>query len=367
LEIAPGRDIGNPPQVHNLPKQMMKKTQVMIVEDSAVVRALLEYSIARDPRLEVCATAASAEEALEILETHSPDVIAMDIHLPGMDGLEATRRIMSTRPIPIVVVAASIQSRRWNSTAMEALRAGALTVLEKPVGTTNTDYEALAERLCTQLVIMSQVELVRQHYKYRSNRGIPLHRAQGGFKMLGIVCSTGGPAALAQLLASLGPAFPLPILLVQHMTSSFVEGFASWLQSVCPLPVILVRDGCVPIAGALHMAPAECHLRLDENRLRLDSGHPISFQRPSGTVLFESMAQGLGSDALGVLLTGMGEDGASGLLNIRRAGGYTIAEDESTAVVYGMPAAAVRLGAVCESLPLPQIAGRVLELVSCTV
>src|SRR5580700_6197566 len=142
---------------------MTKKIRVMIVEDSPVVSALLEYSISRDPRLEVCATAASAEDALNTFEEISPDVIAMDIHLPGMDGLEATRRIMSKRPVPIVVVAASVESKRWNATAMEALRAGALTVLEKPVGTTNADYEALAERLCTQLVIMSEVKLVRQH------------------------------------------------------------------------------------------------------------------------------------------------------------------------------------------------------------
>ncbi len=127
----------------------------------------------------------------------------------------------------------------------------------------------------------------------------------------------------------------------------------------------VVNDGCVPVAGTVHMAPAERHLRLDAGRLRLDAGDPISFQRPSGTVLFQSMAQDLGAHALGVLLTGMGDDGASGLLDIRRSGGYTIAEDESTAVVYGMPAAAVRMGAVCESLPLPAIAARVLELVPC--
>jgi two-component system chemotaxis response regulator CheB len=182
--------------------------------------------------------------------------------------------------------------------------------------------------------------------------------------MLGIVCSTGGPGALIQLLGALGPAFPLPILLVQHMTASFIEGFAAWLESVCPFSVTVVKDGYTPVVGALHMAPAERHLQMDGERLRLDAGEPISFQRPSGTLLFRSMARDLGAAALGVLLTGMGDDGASGLLDIRRAGGYTIAEDESTAVVYGMPAAAVRMGAVCESLPLQAIATRVLELTS---
>jgi two-component system chemotaxis response regulator CheB len=348
----------------------MKKIRVMIVEDSAVVSALLEYSIGRDPRLEVCATAASAEDALQILEQLTPDVIAMDIRLPGIDGLEATRRIMSKNPIPIVVVAASIESGTWNATPMEALRAGALTILEKPVGTTNADYEELAERLCTQLVIMSQVKLVRQH-AHREFQPAEPHAPQleksgtSEFKMLGIVCSTGGPRALVQLLGALGPDFPLPILLVQHMTASFLEGFAAWLDDVCPFSVTAVKDGCIPVARVLHMTTEDRHLRLDAGRLRLDDGEPISFQRPSGTALFQSMARELGADALGLLLTGMGDDGASGLLDIRRSGGYTIAEDESTAVVYGMPAAAVRMGAVCQSLPLPAIAGRVLELVSC--
>jgi two-component system chemotaxis response regulator CheB len=351
---------------------LKKKIRVMIVEDSPVVSALLEYSIGRDPRLEVCATAASAEDALNRFEEISPDVIAMDIRLPGMDGLEATRRIMSRRPVPIVVVAASVESGKWNSTPMEALRAGALSVLEKPLGTTHADYEAVSERLCTQLVIMSQVKLVTQHGNrepYASESGAPrLGGPEAGtFKMLGIVCSTGGPGALVKLLSGLGPAFPLPILLVQHMTSSFIAGFASWLGVVCPLPVHVVQDGCEPVVGAVHMAPAERHLRVHAGRLRLDTGDPISFQRPSGTVLFQSMAREMGSSALGVLLTGMGDDGAAGLLAIRRAGGYTIAEDESTAVVYGMPAVAVRVGAVCESLPLPAIASRVSDLVSCKV
>jgi two-component system, chemotaxis family, protein-glutamate methylesterase/glutaminase len=348
----------------------MKRIRVMIVEDSPVISALLAYCVGRDPRLEVCAAPGSAEEALDTFEEIAPDVIAMDIRLPGIDGLEATRRIMSKKPVPIVVVASSIESGEWNSTPMEALQAGALAVLEKPVGTTHVDYAALAERLCTQLFIMSQVKLVRRRDSHT------LAGAQGDFRrvssgahgplqMLGIVCSTGGPGALVQLLGGLGPEFTPPILLVQHMTASFIAGFASWLSTVCPFPVKVVKDDCVPVGGTVYLAPAERHLYLSGGRLRLDGGDPVSFQRPSGTVLFQSMARDLGPGALGVLLTGMGDDGASGLLAVRRANGYTIAEDESTAVVYGMPAVAVRLGAVLESLPLPAIAPRVRDLVSC--
>jgi two-component system chemotaxis response regulator CheB len=180
--------------------------------------------------------------------------------------------------------------------------------------------------------------------------------------MLGIVASTGGPNALVQLLGGLGPDFPLPIALVQHITASFLEGFAAWLEGACPFSVVIVRDRAIPVSGTVYLAPPDCHLRVDWGGLRADAGDPVCAQRPSGTVLLESMAKTLGAQALGVLLTGMGDDGAEGLLQIHRRGGYTIAEDESTAVVYGMPAEAVRLGAVYESLPLPAIAPRIREI-----
>ena len=180
--------------------------------------------------------------------------------------------------------------------------------------------------------------------------------------MLGIVASTGGPNALVDLLNGLGKDFPLPILVVQHITPSFLKGFAAWLASACPFPVELIEDQRRPEPGRVYLSGADRHLRAHEHSVWVDGGDPVCCQRPSGTVMFQSMARNLASGSLGVLLTGMGEDGAEGLLELRRAGGYTIAEDESTAVVYGMPAAAVRLGAVCESLPLPSIAPRILEL-----
>ena len=349
----------------------MKRIRVLIVEDSDVIRELLQYIISQDPRLEVAAAVGSAEEAIRILNRVSPDVISMDIRLPGMNGFEATRKIMSQKPTPIVVVSASVESEELNIT-MNALQAGALTVLEKPVGTTHDDYVALAERLCTQLAIMSDVKVVSQRgyrtplKKEKSQsvvESVPIVHS-GVFEMLGIVTSTGGPNALVLLLNSLGGNFPLPILLVQHITASFLEGFVHWLDSVSPFSVVMIRDGEVPSHGKVYVAPADRHLKVRGGKLWIDHGDLVCSQRPSGTVLFKSMAEALGPKALGILLTGMGSDGAEGLLAIREAGGYTIAEDESTAVVYGMPAAAVQIRAVCESLPLSSIAPRVLELIN---
>jgi two-component system, chemotaxis family, protein-glutamate methylesterase/glutaminase len=353
----------------------VKKIRVMIVEDSDVIREFLGDIIGQDPRLEVAASVGSAEEALSILRRVSPDVISMDIRLPGMNGLEATRRIMAEKPTPIVVVAASVEAEDL-SIAMNSLRAGALTVLEKPVGTRHQDYASMAERVCTQLAIMSEVKVVGQ----RGFRPIPraateLEKSGGSprrplpnhpeaLQVAGIVASTGGPSALVQLLGGLGKDFPLPILLVQHINASFSGGFVTWLATVCPFSVVIAKEGEGPVSGKIYMAPADRHLRIDHGRLWSDRGDSVCAQRPSGSILFQSMARSLGPQGLGILLTGMGADGAEGLLALREAGGYTIAEDASTAAVYGMPAAAVQLGAVCELLPLPAIAPRILELVA---
>jgi len=352
----------------------MRRTRVLIIEDSAVVREFLQHIIASDPRLEVAAAVESAEEALSVFERTAPDVVSMDIRLPGMNGFEATRRIMSENPTPIVVVSASVESEDLKI-AIGALQAGALAVVEKPVGTTHADYKTLAHRLCTQLAIMSQVKVVRQRSNGDRNGSVTSTARKrlpeavpaphnGAFHTLGIVASTGGPNALVPLLTGLGQNFPLPILLVQHITASFLDGFVSWLNSVCPLSVVIANDGETPVAGRVYMAPADRHLRLELGCLRVDTGIPVCSQRPSGTVLFRSMARSSGCYSIGVLLTGMGEDGAEGLLELRNAGGFTIAEHESTAVVYGMPGVGARLGAVCEILPITAIAPRLLQLTS---
>ncbi len=355
----------------------MRKIRVLIVEDSAVVREHMASVVGEDGCLEVAAAVPSAEEALLVLDTASPDVIALDIHLPGMDGFEATRRIMSVRPTPIVIVSAAVRSDE-SDVAMRALEAGALAVLEKPVGSAHQDFATLAGRLRTQLRIMSEVKVVRQ-YGPRLTRaralaretietaeisspvsGRPVHAP----RMLAIAASTGGPQALARILRALPPDIKAPIVVVQHMTTSFVEAFAAWLATVCALPVSLVRQAEIPKPANVYLAGPGLQLRVEPGLLVAEPADPGRPRYAPGTVLFDSMAKSVGCDALGVLLTGMGDDGAAGLLRLRTAGGHTIAEHRSTAVVYGMPAAAVRIGAVCELLPLSDIVRRVSELLA---
>ena len=349
----------------------MSPVRVMIVEDSLVVRELLRYIVSRDPRLELVAAVASGEEALASIASNRPDVISMDIRLPGIDGLETTRRIMAERPTPIVVIADAVEDSSLHI-SMNALRAGALSVVEKPVATTHAGYEAVAGEICTQLRIMAQVPVIRRRpigaewagrtAPAASPSPLPLAPGQS-LSVFGIAASTGGPPALAKVIGALPETFPLPILLVQHMGPAFMEGFAAWLDSVVALPVGLARDGERAEPGRVYVAPGDRHLELGSNRvLRVVDTPAVSGQRPAATVLFRSIARQAGASAIGALLTGMGEDGAAGLLDMHGAGAQTVAEHESTAVVYGMPAAAVRLGAARAVLPLDRIAAHVMRL-----
>jgi two-component system chemotaxis response regulator CheB len=184
------------------------------------------------------------------------------------------------------------------------------------------------------------------------------------FRVLAVAASTGGPNALLQLLTGLGSDFPLPVVVVQHMTPGFMGGFAEWLTSVSPFAASVVRGNELLLPGRVYLAPSNSHLMLKGSTAALDDGPPVGSHRPSANVLFSSAARTCGASSIGVLLTGMGEDGAAGLEEMRAAGAYTIAEDETTAVVYGMPAAGVKLGAVRESLPLSKIAPRILALIA---
>ncbi|QJU56939.1 response regulator [Sphingomonas sp. AP4-R1] len=336
----------------------------MIVEDSPVVRALLTHIIGESSHLTVAAAVGSAEEALAALPSVRPDIISMDIRLPGMDGLEATRRIMAEQPTPIVVISASIEKESLGPT-MEALSSGALSVVEKPVGISHADYAGIAEEIRTQLRIMAEVPVVRRRLRGAPHRAGRAGRPTVAPKLIACAASTGGPQALASLFAALPPSIDVPVLLVQHMGVPFMPGFARWLDSVLPWRVAIAEAGMTPAPGTILVAPGDQHLRIDRTgRVSIDREPPVRGQRPAATTLLESVAAHAGAAAIGVVLTGMGEDGAPGVRAMLAAGARVFAEHRSSAIVYGMPAAAVREGAV--AVPLDEMADTILQAVGRT-
>ncbi|HWM88255.1 MAG TPA: chemotaxis-specific protein-glutamate methyltransferase CheB [Kofleriaceae bacterium] len=332
--------------------------RVLVVDDSPTARELLAAIFEADPDLAVVGMAADGDEAVEMTEALRPDVISMDAQMPRMGGLEATRVIMSRVPTPIVIVSASFVAGEV-SDAMQALRAGALAVIGKPRGPGAPDFDAMSREVCETVKNMSQVKVIR-HWATDSPVPPPrlaARRAGTRPQLIAIAASTGGPAVLSEILRELPVAFPLPILVVQHIAIGFAAGFATWLDSVVPLEVKVPRNGEGLRAGTVYVAPDDAHMGLADRRtVRVEPGPPIAGFRPSATYLFESAARMYGAEALGIILTGMGTDGVDGLQELSRRGGEVIAQDETSSVVYGMPGAAVAAGVTTSVLPTSAIA-----------
>jgi two-component system chemotaxis response regulator CheB len=340
----------------------MGKIRALVVEDSVTVRNRLVEALSGDPEITVVAEAEDGKQAIDLCEKFRPDVVTLDMMLPVMSGLAATEYIMAHFPTPILVVSASTNRGELFKT-YEALAAGAVDVLEKPRGTEEDgDWE---RRFLSTVKLVSRIRVIT-HPRARLTRmslsnpqppGSPFATGKGAHRVIALGASTGGPGALVAILKSLPVPFPVPVLFVLHIGEAFGTAFADWLDGQSGLRVAQARDGdsLGSRAGQVVMAPPDRHLIVDHGRMRLTSGPERHSCRPSVDVLFESLANDMGPDAAACLLTGMGKDGASGLLAIRRAGGMTIAQDESTSVVYGMPREAALLGAAVSILPLQEI------------
>ena len=320
---------------------LVSARRVLVCEDSRTFAAGLIRLLERDNDLEVVAVCATAEEAIARLPTLKPDLVTMDLELPGMSGVEAIEQIMSVFPVPILVLSGHVEQRC--DKALLALAAGALDALPKGELDLTDPDGAAARTLRQRAQVLSGVRVIRHPRARLRQRRRPATRAQG-VSIIGICASTGGPQALAAVLAGVPTTFTIPILVVQHMSAGFISGFADWLDKEVPLPVRLAEAGTTPGRG-IWVAPEGAHLVIDSNGdFAFDTTTP-GLHRPSGDVLLKSLAASYGRRAVAVILTGMGRDGAEGLADVQHAGGLTIAQDEESSTIFGMPRAAAERGA----------------------
>lgn len=331
--------------------------RVLVAEDAAVTREYLVQLLEEDPGLRVVGTAADGLAAVEQAARLEPDVILMDVHMPRLNGFEATRLIMERTPTPIVIVTARYDSDDAALT-FETLNAGALAVVEKPPGPEHPLQPGARRKLVETLKLMAEVKVVRR-WPRRPRPVPPLHppAVARALRLVAIGASTGGPAALAEILSQLPGDLPVPILVVQHIAAGFTRGLVDWLGQSTSLAVKIAEAGEHIRAGTVYFAPEKNQMGVSaDGRIRLTSEPSEDGFCPAVSHLFASVAVSYGAVALGVLLSGMGRDGAAGLLALRRAGGVTLAQSEDTSVVFGMPAEAARLGAVQQLLSPQRIA-----------
>jgi two-component system, chemotaxis family, protein-glutamate methylesterase/glutaminase len=342
--------------------------EVLVVEDSTVARELLVHILNADPDIHVVATANDGEEALETVQHKRPDVITMDIDMPGVDGLEATRRIMETVPTPIVIVTGSRDPRDL-ATTFDAVEAGALAVLPRPAGIGHPDHESASAELIQTVKLMSEVKLVRRWPRRFAPTPQPakdgLKRASAKIRVIAIGASTGGPPVLQTILAAFPRDLAVPVLIVQHMASGFIEGFTEWLAQSSDLPVRLATDDEPLLPGHVYVAPDDCQMKVARGgKIALTRDPPENGLRPAVSYLFRSIAEVYGCDAAAGLLTGMGSDGAEELKRLKDMGAVTFAQDRDSSAVHGMPGEAIKLDAAMLVLPPEKIAGALKTLVN---
>jgi len=352
---------------------MNNPVRVLVADDSPTIRHYLKAIINDTDNMTVVGEARDGKDVVDLVHELEPDVISMDINMPRVDGLEATRQIMSEKPTPVVVVSGLVESDIELS--MKALEAGALAVVEKPPDRKNPEFEAKRKHLVNTIRAMAGVSVVSRKRKRHpmpdgqqySDTSKPVTGRLSKPEIIGIGASTGGPSAIHRVLKDFPADIPIPIVVVQHMPHEFLQGMTRWLQRSTRLNIKIAESGEQLMPGWVYIAPGTAHMtvrRQNEKllvRLIKDRGNPQ--YQPSINMLFNSLATTCASNAIGVILTGMGDDGASGLLAMKQAGAKTFAQDEQTSTVYGMPNAALMCGAVKSVLPLTSLAPEILKMI----
>jgi len=340
--------------------------RVLIAEDSPLIAIMMRELLNQDSEIEVVGWAKNGQEAVQLRNSLNPDVITMDLNMPVMGGLQAIEAIASTRPVPILAVSQTIESRDSNI-AFEALRNGATDIMGKPSGYGDAGFLKMKEELISRLKVVARIQPKRLNEKLWADvpRARPLNERARNDGVVVIGASTGGPPALAIILKSLPQDFPLPIAIVQHIAPGFLSNLAHWLDTQSHLPVKVAANNEALKPGTAYLAPDDHHLRIGPDRnILLSNTPPIRGHRPSADELMESAAQSYGKQVAGVLLTGMGSDGAEGLKRIRETGGKTIVQDEATSIVFGMPREAILRGAAQIVSPLEKIAEEIIRATS---
>ena len=336
---------------------------VLIVDDSAVVRQHLKDVLESDKDIRVMGTAKDGEEAVRFVQEKKPDVITMDINMPNMNGFEATRKIMETNPVPIVIVTASYD-RSDVEKSFHSMEAGALAIIEKPFGEGHPHSKETQNDLVQTVKLMSEVKVVRRWKRERRlddiDKTVPdkgLKRRDKKIKIVAIGASTGGPPIIQTILSGLKKGYSVPILVVQHISKGFLEGLTEWLRQSTGLPVHIAKHGEELLPGHIYFARDDYHLGVDKDgRLRLSREEIENGLRPSVSYLFRSIINSFDGEAVGILLTGMGKDGAMEMKMMKDNGAVTIAQDRESSVVYGMPGEAVRLDGATYVLSPEEIA-----------
>jgi two-component system chemotaxis response regulator CheB len=347
-----------------------KNIRVLVVEDSHVVSEFIKHVLNSDPNLEVVGTAGDGREALEAVQRTKPHVITMDIHMPFVDGFEATRNIMEICPTPIVIVSGS-STKDQISTNFHALEAGALAVVARPQGIGHIQHQYSAKQLVDTVKLMSEVKVVRRWLRPKT-ANLPVYTqpqrlpdlSQSPVEIVAIGASTGGPLVLQTILADLPKDLPVPVLIVQHMTPGFTQGFVEWLSHSTGFPITVAREGESLLPGHAYVAPDNVQMGVTNSRRIILSGDVReNGMCPAVSFLFRSIKAVYGSTAVGVLLTGMGVDGVNELSQLKNAGGITLVQDKESSVVHGMPGQAIKDGAATHVLS-PQAIAQALKTIT---